>query len=165
MRGVTAAILLLGGCAHGASQRWWEDAGTTITAFSPKCALGRGFGPGPTGQLRGLPAYLAMLDTMYANNVTTLQLDPVYDSGSGYDPSFFFSGLAGSNFSAVTPLIGGDAEWQTFISAAHRRNMTVTSFWNAAYFWTGSPYVKQAEADIREYGLDNLPESSPARWF
>ena len=43
--------------------------------------------------------------------------------------------------------------------------MTVTSFWNAAYFWTGSPDFKQAEADIRKHGLDALPETSPARWF
>lgn len=43
--------------------------------------------------------------------------------------------------------------------------MTVTSFWNAAYFWTGSPDFKQAEADIRQHGLDALPAASPARWF
>lgn len=41
----------------------------------------------------------------------------------------------------------------------------VTSFWNHAYFWTGSPYFKQAERDINTYGLEHLPANSPARWF
>ena len=61
--------------------------------------------------------------------------------------------------------LGTEQDWLTFIDAAHARNMTVTSFFNVAYFWTGSPAFKQAEADIRAHGLDALPEASPARWF
>ena len=106
-----------------------------------------------------------MLDRLHSSSVTTLQLFTVYDSGDGYDPDDLWCGLAGSNFSAVTPNIGDEADWHTFIDAAHARNMTVTSFWNAAYVWTGSPFFKQAEADIIAHGLDSLPATSPARWF
>jgi hypothetical protein len=149
--------------AHMPPPRWWERSGGSVMAFSPKVALGRGLYP--KGQMKGLPAYLELLDQLHKDGVTTLQLDTVYDCGSGYDPSRLFSGLAGSNYSAVNPNIGGDEEWKTLIGHAHRLNITVTSFWNAAYFWTGSPYVKQAEADIRAHGLDALPTNSPARWF
>ena len=89
----------------------------------------------------------------------------VYDSGDGYDPDDLWCGLAGSNYSKPLTNIGTEADWLTFIDAAHARNMTVTSFWNVAYFWTGSPAFKQAEADVRTHGLDALPEASPARWF
>ena len=82
-----------------------------------------------------------------------------------YDPDHLWCGLAGSNYSRPSPNIGDEADWHTFIDTAHSLNITVTSFWNHAYFWTGSPYFKQAEADVRVHGLDNLPEDSPARWF
>ena len=146
--------------------RWWELGGGSVMAFSPKVALGRGLWP--KGQMVGLPAYLALLDQLHADGVNTLQLATVYDCGASnttYDPSFLFSGLAGSNYSKINTNIGGDAEWMTFIEHAHSLNISVTSFWNAAYFWTGSPYVKQAEADIRAHGLTALPADSPARWF
>eukprot|EP01052_Picozoa_sp_SAG31_P062796 SAG31_NODE_21759_length_541_cov_1.165158_1_plen_160_part_01 len=107
---------------------------------------------------------MAMLDRLHANNVSTLQM-VVYDSGDGYDADDLWCGLAGSNYSKPLPNIGSESDWHTFIDAAHARSMTVTSFWNAAYFWTGSPYFKQAEADIRVYGLNALPPTSPARWF
>jgi len=142
--------------------RWWEQGGRLIRGVWPKCALGEGLSE--AGQMRGLPAFMAMLDRLHASNVSTLQM-VVYDSGDGYDPDDLWCGLAGSNYSKPLSNIGSEADWHTFIDAAHARNMTVTSFWNAAYFWTGSPYFKQAEADIRAHGLDALPEGSPARWF
>ena len=142
--------------------RWWEQGGRLIRGVWPKCALGEGLSE--AGQMRGLPAFMAMLNRLHASNVSTLQM-VVYDSGDGYDPDDLWCGLAGSNYSKPLSNIGSEADWHTFIDAAHARNMTVTSFWNAAYFWTGSPYFKQAEADIRAHGLDALPECSPARWF
>ena len=96
-------------------------------AFSPKVALGRGLWP--AGQMKGLPAFLALLDQLHEDGYTTLQLATVYDCGatsSTYNPSFLFSGLAGSNYSAVNPNIGGEAEWMTFIEHAHSLNITVT---------------------------------------
>ena len=61
------------------STRFWEQGGASMRAISPKCALGEGLSS--KGQMRGLPAFLAMLDRLYANNVTILQLFTVYDSG------------------------------------------------------------------------------------
>jgi hypothetical protein len=142
--------------------RWWERGGHLVRGIWPKCALGEGLSE--AGQMWGLPAFMAMLDRLHASNISTLQM-VVYDSGDGYDADDLWCGLAGSNYSKPLANIGSEADWHTFIDAAHSRNMTVTSFWNAAYFWTGSPYFKQAEADIRAHGLDDLPESSPARWF
>ena len=142
--------------------RWWEQGGQSVRGIWPKCALGEGLGE--AGQMRGLPAFMAMLDRLYASNVSTLQMI-VYDSGDGYDPDDLWCGLAGSNYSKPLTNIGTEADWLTFVDAAHTRNITVTSFWNVAYFWTGSPAFKQAEADIRAHGLDALPEASPARWF
>lgn len=142
--------------------RWWEHGGRNIRGVWPKCALGEGLSE--AGQMRGLPAFMAMLDRLHADNVSTLQM-VVYDSGDGYNADDLWCGLAGSNYSRPLTNIGSEVDWHTFIDGAHSRNMTVTSFWNAAYFWTGSPYFKQAEADIREHGLGALPEDSPARWF
>jgi hypothetical protein len=141
---------------------WWEQGGASIRGIWPKCALGEGLSS--LGQMQGLPAFLALLERLYASNVSALQM-VVYDSGEGYDPDDLWCGLAGSNYSRPLSNIGSEADWHTFIDYAHARNITVTSFWNAAYFWTGSPYFKQAEADIRKYGLGALPETSPARWF
>eukprot|EP00729_Bicosta_minor_P019901 gene19901-10091_t len=146
---------------HPFPQRWWErgiQLKSCPTKDSPKLV-----GHRPHANLSPLSDgdhSVCMVDTYdvihyYTNNMT----------GGGYDPSLFFSGLAGSNYTRVTPNIGGEAEWHTFIDAAHARNITVTSFWNPSYFWTGSPYVKQAEADVRTHGLQNLPMDSPARWF
>ena len=64
--------------------RWWEKAGTTVRSVSPKCALGEGLST--LGQMRGLPSFLAMLNRLHKNNVSTLQLFTVYDSGDGFDP-------------------------------------------------------------------------------
>ena len=61
--------------------RWWEQAGASMRSVSPKCALGEGLGT--LGQMRGLPAFLAMLNRLHRNNVSTLQLFTVYDSGDG----------------------------------------------------------------------------------
>jgi hypothetical protein len=41
-----------------------------VVAFSPKVALGRGLWP--KGQMKGLPAYLALLDRLHEDRVTTL---------------------------------------------------------------------------------------------
>ena len=142
--------------------RWWRQGGHLVRGIWPKCALGEGLSK--AGQMRGLPAFMAVLDRLHASKVSTLQL-VVYDSGDGYNADDLWCGLAGSNYSRPLTNIGSEADWHTFIDAAHSRNMTITSFWNAAYFWTGSPYFKQAEADIRTHGLDDLPETSPARWF
>ena len=60
---------------HPFPQRWWERGGQTVRAFSPTCALGRG--AGARGQMRGLQAYLSMVDECCENNVKTIQLDPV----------------------------------------------------------------------------------------
>ena len=142
--------------------RWWEQGGHSVRGVWPKCGLGEGLSS--LGQMRGLPAFMAMLDRLHASNVTTLQM-VVYDSGEGYVPEDLWCGLAGNNYSKPLANIGTEVDWHTFIDAAHARNMTVTSFWNVAYFWTGSPYFKQAEADILAHGLDALPDASPARWF
>ena len=44
-------------------------------AFSPKVALGRGLWP--AGQMKGLPAFLALLDQLHEDGYTTLQLATV----------------------------------------------------------------------------------------
>ena len=44
-------------------------------AFSPKVALGRGLWP--AGQMKGLPAHLALLDQLHEDGYTTLQLATV----------------------------------------------------------------------------------------
>lgn len=62
--------------------RWWEQGGHSVRGVWPKCALGEGLAE--AGQMRGLPAFLAMLDRLHAGNVSTLQM-VVYDSGDGYD--------------------------------------------------------------------------------
>ena len=54
-----------------------------------------------------------------------------------YNADDLWCGLAGSNYSKPLTNIGSEADWHTFIDAAHARNIAVTSFWNAAYFWTG----------------------------
>jgi hypothetical protein len=43
--------------------------------------------------------------------------------------------------------------------------MKVVADWNPSYFWTGAPAFKKAIADVRSYGLANLPADSTARWF
>merc|ERR1712136_534106 len=43
--------------------------------------------------------------------------------------------------------------------------MKVMTWLNPSYFWTGSASFKAAEADVAQYGLDNLPDTSPANWF
>ena len=63
--------------------RWWEQAGVSVRSVSPKCALGEGLST--LGQMRGLPAFLAMLHRLHRNNVSTLQLFTAYDSGDGYE--------------------------------------------------------------------------------
>lgn len=59
-------------------------------------------------------------------------------SSRSYNADDLWCGLAGSNYSQPLSNIGSEEDWHTFIDAAHARNITVTSFWNAAYFWTGS---------------------------
>jgi len=159
---VLAALSAKLSLVTAAAPYWWEQGGTSIRGIWPKCALGEGLST--LGQMRGLPAFMRMLDRLQASNVSTLQM-VVYDSGDGYDPGNLWCGLAGNNYSKPLTNIGTEADWHTFIDAAHAMNITVTSFWNAAYFWTGSPYFKQAEADIRQHGLDALPATSPAHWF
>ena len=167
MQVLPAVLVLLAlsiGTATAAAPQWWEQGGASIRGIWPKCALGEGLSSFNGSQMRGLPAFLAMLDRLHASNVTTVQM-VVYDSGEGYNPDDLWCGLAGNNYSKPLSNIGSEADWHTFIDHAHDLNMTVTSFWNAAYFWTGSPFFKQAEADILAHGLDALPENSPARWF
>ena len=159
---VFAGLLSCIGWTEAVAPHWWEEPGTTIRGIWPKCALGDGLSS--MGQMDGLPAFMALLDRLHAANVSTLQM-VVYDSGDGYRPEDLWCGLAGSNYSKPLSNIGSEADWLTFVDAAHARNMTITSFWNAAYFWTGSPYFKQAEADIRAHGLEGLPGDSPALWF
>ena len=60
--------------------RWWVLGGGSVMALSPKVALGRGLWP--QGQMVGLPAYLALLDQLHADGVSTLQLATVYDCGA-----------------------------------------------------------------------------------
>jgi hypothetical protein len=60
--------------------RWWERGGASIRGVWPKCALGEGLGS--LGQMRGLPAFMAMLDRLHRGRVSTLQM-VVYDSGEG----------------------------------------------------------------------------------
>ena len=97
---------------------------TVSSMARPKCALGEGLSENPRGQMRGLPAFMGMLDRLHSSNVSTLQM-VVYDSGDGYDPDELWCGLAGSNYSKPLTNIGSEADWHTFIDAAHSRNMTV----------------------------------------
>ena len=148
--------------------RWWEMGGTTSRSFSPECGLGEG--SSARGQMVGLPAFMDMLEELHAQNISTLQLDTVYDSGppGAYVLENLWCGLAISNASAPLQNIGSEADWHTIVDQAHAYNMMVTSFANWAYFWTGSPYFKQAERDIQAHGLAYLPALSPAdhraRW-
>jgi hypothetical protein len=77
--------------------------------------------------MQGLPAFLALLERLHASNVSTLQM-VVYDSGEGCNPENLWCGLAASNYSRPLSNIGSEADWHTFIDAAHACNMTVTSF-------------------------------------
>eukprot|EP01043_Picozoa_sp_COSAG02_P017206 COSAG02_NODE_775_length_17321_cov_16.653176_12_plen_97_part_00 len=42
---------------------WWEQGGHSVRGFWPKCALGEGLGE--VGQMRGLDAFMAVLDRLY----------------------------------------------------------------------------------------------------
>ena len=42
---------------------WWEQGGHSVRGVWPKCALGEGLGE--AGQMRGLGAFMAMLDRLY----------------------------------------------------------------------------------------------------
>ena len=82
--------------------------------------------------MRGLDDFKSTLDRLHAGNISTLQM-VVYDSGDGYKPEDLWCGLAGSNWSRPVTNIGSEADWLEFIDYAHSLNISVTSFWNAAY--------------------------------
>ena len=75
------AAVVSGAAVSFPAPRWWEEGGQSIRGVWPKCALGEGLSE--AGQMQGLPAFIAMLDRLYASNVSSLQM-VVYDSGDGY---------------------------------------------------------------------------------
>lgn len=111
------------------------------------------------------------LDKLDANGAKAITLNAAYDHGKGYymDPpsgeSNLWCGLAMSDPWEVNEVFGSLDEFDKFVSRAHGKGMKVMSWLNPSYWWTGSKYFKQAEADIKEYGLYGLPEDSPAHWF
>ena len=89
--------LVIGGVAATTTSfpapRWWEQAGASIRIVGPQCALtglptavaaagSAATAPLPS-QLRGLPAFLALLDTLAESKVSSLQLRTAYDPGTG----------------------------------------------------------------------------------
>jgi len=115
-----------------------------------------------------------LLDDMVKSAINILDLHAVYDSGAQSYNTYYclWAGLAISDLNTVNPYFesskgAGDAEQNLkyLIEAAHKRNMKVTSTVNLSFFWTGSPLWKQAIADAQQFGLDNLPDDSPATWF
>ena len=80
-------------------------------------------------------------------------------------PDTLFMGFGINKPYNVDPQLGTDADWAEFVGEAHTNGMKVIADFNPSYWWTGAPLFKQAEQDIRNFGLNNLPRDSPARWF
>mmetsp|Transcript_100798 Transcript_100798/g.284269 ORF Transcript_100798/g.284269 Transcript_100798/m.284269 type:complete len:720 (-) Transcript_100798:208-2367(-) len=144
--------------ASRSSESWWLRAAAMQT-ISPSCFRMR---------FSDLYEYLDKLDS---NGAKVITLNAAYDHGSGYymePPSGernLWCGLAMSDPWGLNSVFGSVEEFDRFVAVAHRRGMKVMSWLNPSYWWTGSPYFKQAEADIRQYGLQGLPDESPAHWF
>lgn len=51
---------------------WWEQGGHSVRGVWPKCALGEGLGE--VGQMRGLGAFMAMLDRLYVPTLHSMSL-------------------------------------------------------------------------------------------
>ncbi|HST39190.1 MAG TPA: hypothetical protein VLK58_06765, partial [Conexibacter sp.] len=88
------------------------------------------------------------LDQIAADGYKILNLDWPVKAG----PTSIYNGLSASDYYSVEPSIGTDQDWLDFLAAAHARGIAVTTWFNIAYFWTGSALFKQAEADVRRYG-------------
>jgi len=133
--------------------RWWLTT-AAMRSVSPRC----------NGQ--DIEGILALVDELSMSGIKIVTLNAVYDAGAkGVD---LWCGLSQSEPYKIDPYsIGGLGNWKRLVDKVHARNMSLLSWFNPNYFWTGSPYFKQAEADVRQYGpgLEGAPAQSPARWF
>eukprot|EP00450_Noctiluca_scintillans_P040459 CAMPEP_0194479742 /NCGR_PEP_ID=MMETSP0253-20130528/2766_1 /TAXON_ID=2966 /ORGANISM="Noctiluca scintillans" /LENGTH=688 /DNA_ID=CAMNT_0039319017 /DNA_START=65 /DNA_END=2131 /DNA_ORIENTATION=- len=136
----------------GAADPWWFHSASFRTV-SPWCSNLT------TADL------LNLVDELSSNGVKVLSIVAAYDSGYDYDPFNLWCGLGMSDPVAVNQRIGSEADWTSIVDKAHSLNMKVMTWLNPSYFWTGSASFKAAEADVAQYGLDSLPDTSPANWF
>ena len=135
---------------------WWLTSHFAERSFMPryyKCAAATS-----TCTLNDLKA---LLPSVQASGYSVVNIDWPAHSG----PATLFLGFGILNATAVDPLLGTEAEWQSFVADAHSRGLKVIADFNPSYWWTGSPHFKQAEIDVNNYGLAGLPATSPARWF
>eukprot|EP01062_Namystynia_karyoxenos_P077636 TRINITY_DN7856_c0_g1_i1.p1 TRINITY_DN7856_c0_g1~~TRINITY_DN7856_c0_g1_i1.p1 ORF type:complete len:906 (+),score=243.11 TRINITY_DN7856_c0_g1_i1:249-2720(+) len=141
--------------AVGQADRWWQRPLMTRT-LAPQC------------DGMSVSAVLNTFDEMMNAGVRAVTLNSVYDSGSQhYNPANLWCGLGMSNLTAPNPALGGEQGLRQIVAKARETGIALVTWWNPAYFWTGSPYFKQAERDVKQYGTDrsSLPPDSPARWF
>ena len=138
----------------GTDPNWWHRGGQRMRTISPKCdSLG--------------PADLIpLIERLAQAGERVVALNAVYDSGTGYDASSLWCGLAGSNYTRPDPAsIGTTDQWLALVSKAHSLGLKMVAWFNPSYIWTGSPVFKMAEKDVKRYGLKALPPASPAHYF
>jgi len=121
-----------------------------------------------------LDGLMHLTEHLHDSGVKILTVNAVYDSGHGYEVKVhnetvgnLWCGLAQSEPYRVDPSLGGEDGLRRLVDTLHSRNMALMTWFNPSYFWTGSPYFKQAEEHMRRYGLTlaGAPADSPARWF
>eukprot|EP01062_Namystynia_karyoxenos_P018523 TRINITY_DN1690_c0_g1_i4.p1 TRINITY_DN1690_c0_g1~~TRINITY_DN1690_c0_g1_i4.p1 ORF type:complete len:715 (+),score=176.23 TRINITY_DN1690_c0_g1_i4:84-2147(+) len=150
-----AALLAAAGALGAHPDRWWQRPLMTRTV-SPQC------------DSMTLSAVLNTFDDMKKAGVRAVTLNSVYDSGAmHYDPGNLWCGLGISNLTAANPALGGEDGLQQIAEKARETGVALVTWLNPSYFWTGSPYFKQAERDVKKYGTAraDLPPDSPALWF
>ena len=80
-------------------------------------------------------------------------------------PDLLYEGFSIYEPMRVDPLLGTDADWSTFVDAAHARGMRVVCDFNPSYFSVNAPAFLRAVDDVRSHGIGSLPVGSTARWF
>lgn len=131
-------------------EKWWEEGHWTERVVNAK-AFGETF-----------EQVQAVLPDFKEAGYAVLNFDWPVKAG----PAALYGGFGASDYLAVDPALGTEAEWKSLVAAAHKLDMKVVSWFNPSYFWTGSAQFKQAEKDVAKYGVgSSLPSDSPARWF
>lgn len=136
------------------AQQWWHQAAAMRTV-SPLC------------NSMTFSDLLASVDDVHASGTTVFAINSAYDSGFGYDGAGLWCGLAISDLMNVSKAIGSQEAWDQLEQTIHSKDMSLVTWMNPSYFWTGSSYFKIAEQDIKKYGVNspNIPATSPALWF
>lgn len=152
--------VVLGLCAasngevHQKPKRWWQHA-AGMRSISPLC------------NNMNFSELLASVDDVHASGTTIFSVNAAYDSGFGYDYGGLWCGLAISDLMGVNNAIGSQAAWNELEQKVHSKNMSLVTWMNPSYFWTGSSAFKSAEQDIKKYGVNSseIPTTSTALWF